>query len=224
MKEDLKVRFKDAPWFLNDENKEKFPPILIGGAGGIGSWTALFLTRAGYPVDITDFDILEESNLGGQFYFKEDIGRHKVTALNLAIFKSCGEMLLINIDTIEESYVCESPYVISAFDNMEARKNLFNSWKAFPDKRLFIDGRLSLEDFQIYVVTPDRIEEYEKTLFNDEEVEDLPCTMKQTSHVAAMIGTHITSLFLNYITNIRAEKEVRALPFCYEFFVPLYTN
>ena len=45
-----------------------------------------------------------------------------------------------------------------------------------------------------------------KTLFEDSEVPDLPCTMKQTSHIAAMIATHITSLFLNYITNKKSGK------------------
>jgi tRNA A37 threonylcarbamoyladenosine dehydratase len=74
MKENIKTRFKDAPWFLTETEKLSTPSILIGGAGGIGSWTTLFLTRAGYPVCVVDFDTLEDVNLGGQFFLKEDIG------------------------------------------------------------------------------------------------------------------------------------------------------
>jgi molybdopterin/thiamine biosynthesis adenylyltransferase len=223
MKENTKIRFKGAPWFLTEEEKLITPPILIGGAGGIGSWTTLFLTRAGYPVYVVDFDILEDVNLGGQFFLKENIGSSKVMALYYAVYQSCDTQISVEESMIDHDFVTKDPCIISAFDNMDARRVLFNKWKENSDREIFIDGRLSLEAFQIYVVTPGREEEYEKTLFEDSEVPDLPCTMKQTSHIAAMIATHITSLFLNYITNKRAGKEIRALPFYYEFFSPLYT-
>lgn len=223
MKENIKTRFKGAPWFLTETEKLSTSSILIGGAGGIGSWTTLFLTRAGYPVCVVDFDTLEDVNLGGQFFLKEDIGSSKVIALYHAIYQSCDTQIEVEECMIDHNFIAENPCIISAFDNMDARKVLFNKWKENPNREIFIDGRLSLETFQIYVVTSGREEEYEKTLFEDSEVPDLPCTMKQTSHIAAMIATHITSLFLNYITNKRAGKEIRALPFYYEFFSPLYT-
>ena len=61
--------------------------------------------------------------------------------------------------------------------------------------------RLTMEQLQIFCVTPDKIEEYEKHLFDDSEVEDAPCTMKQTSHSAAMIASHMVGLFSNHMTN-----------------------
>ena len=86
---------------------------------------------------------------------------------------------------------------------------------------IFIDGRLEMEQLQIFCVTPDKMEEYEKTLFDDAIVEDLPCTMKQTSHSAAMIASLMTSFFTNHITNVREGMIVREVPFYHEFFIPM---
>lgn len=78
-----------------------------------------------------------------------------------------------------------------------------------------------MEQMQVYCVTPDRIADYEATLFNDNEVEDAPCTMKQTSHAAAMIATLMTSFFTNHMVNVYERERVREIPFYHEFFIPL---
>lgn len=219
-------RFKDALWITTEKDPYNF--IFIGGAGGIGSWTSLFLARAGFHLYIADFDILEKHNLGGQIFSIEDIGKPKVEALSNIILNTSEvhidtSLVPINIETI--GY----PFMISCFDNMKARKNFFESWKRsiieenMENEGLLIDGRLSMESFQIYCVTSKNIEKYEKTLFNDDEVQDLPCTMKQTSHIAAMIASHITSMFTNHVVNLKRNRAERELPFLYEFFSPLYT-
>ena len=58
-------------------------------------------------------------------------------------------------------------------------------------------------------------------LFEDSEVEDAPCTMRQTSHSACMIASHMVASFTNHITNIYERETVRDVPFFYEFFIPL---
>lgn len=63
MKEIHSSRFKDAPWFPKEETN-----VVIGGAGGIGSWLSLLISRAGFFPIVYDFDILEEHNLAGQLY------------------------------------------------------------------------------------------------------------------------------------------------------------
>ena len=52
-------RFKDAPWFPQRDEL-----VMIGGAGGIGSWLSFFLVRAGFKPTVYDFDVIEEHNLG----------------------------------------------------------------------------------------------------------------------------------------------------------------
>lgn len=213
-------RFKDAPWFPETDEL-----CLVGGAGGIGSWLSFFLVRAGFKPIVYDFDIIEEHNLGGQLFRKSDINIAKVVALHDIIKTFCGE----EISTFNEKIDENSPthhFCFSAFDNMKARKDLFEVWKrsipGCPVQPVFIDGRLTMEQLQIFCVTPDRIIEYEtEHLFDDSEVEDAPCTMRQTSHTAAMIASKMVSMFTNHITNIYEREVVRDVPFFYEHFVPV---
>lgn len=53
----------------------------IAGLGGLGSNVAVALTRLRVgKLILTDFDVVEESNLNRQNYFPDQIGRHKVDA------------------------------------------------------------------------------------------------------------------------------------------------
>lgn len=212
-------RFKDAPWFPQRDEL-----VMIGGAGGIGSWLAFFLARAGFKPTIYDFDIIEEHNLGGQLFRHSDIGVPKVMAVQSILQAFCGD----TINTVSQAVTHETPthhFMFSAFDNMAARKTLFEVWKrSIPNcsvTPLFIDGRLEAEQLQIFCVTPGNMDEYERDhLFSDSEVEDTPCTMKQTSHAAAMIATHMMAFFTNHITNIYEREIIREVPFYYEYFIP----
>ena len=234
-------RFKDAPWFPKEETN-----VIVGGAGGIGSWLTLMLSRAGFFPIVYDFDILEEHNLAGQLYTKLDAEQNvlKVDALK----GLCKHFADTDITVMSEKYTKDSMshhYVFSAFDNMQARKDMFNSWreyvkewKEFKDiavmsketntniiEPIFIDGRLTAEQMQIFCVTPDKIEEYKKHLFDDTEVQDAPCTMKQTSHSAAMIASHMVGFFTNHMTNNAVGEKDRTVPFFWEYFIPInYIN
>ena len=62
-------------------------------------------------------------------------------------------------------------------------------------------------------------------LFDDTEVQDAPCTMKQTSHSAAMIASHMVGFFTNHMTNNAVEEKDRTVPFFWEYFIPInYIN
>lgn len=212
-------RFKDAPWFPKEDET-----VMIGGAGGISSWLTLFLARAGFKPIVYDFDVIEEHNTGGQLFRISDVGRHKVVALS-EIIKEFANDAMSGITTKIDENSPSHHFMFSGFDNMLARRNMFENWKRSINNcavtPILIDGRLEMEQLQIFCVTPDRIDEYEKTLFLDSEVEDTPCTMKQTSHAAAMIATLMTSFFTNHMTNIYEREIIRDVPFYYEFFIPL---
>jgi hypothetical protein len=214
-------RFKDAPWI--PQNNES---VFIGGAGGIGSWVSFFLARIGFSVIVHDFDIIEEHNTGGQLFRNSDIGQTKVEALFDIIHNYCGD----DISTAVERVDLNTPthwYMISAFDNMKARKDMFEvwerSWTLAPEgvTPVFIDGRLELEQLQIFCVTPSRAEEYREHLFDDSRVEEAPCSMKQSSHTAAMIASHMTAFFTNHIANTNEGMKIRSLPLYYEFVTPM---
>lgn len=213
-------RFKDAPWF-----PQRTELVMVGGAGGIGSWLTFFLAKAGFTPTIFDFDKVEEHNLGGQLFRQSDIGKSKVSAVSEIVWDFCG-VDISHSDSRIDTNSPTNPYMFSAFDNMQARKDLFTVWKRSHENctviPIFIDGRLLMEQMQIFCVTPENMEEYEREhLFNDSEVEDEPCTLKQTSHTAAMIATHMIGFFTNHITNIYERETIREVPFYYEYFVPI---
>lgn len=223
-------RFKDAPWFPKEETH-----VIVGGVGGIGSWLTLLLARAGFIPIVYDFDTFEEHNMSGQLVAKSSIGQIKVEAVKKAVLDFADTEIIAN----NEKYTADTMshhYVFSGFDNMQARKDMFNAWKDYVaeytaeydgegDTPIFIDGRLLMENMQIFCVTPDKIEEYEKHLFSDDEVKEAPCTLKQTSHSAAMIASHMVGFFTNHMTNNAEQDKVRALPFLWEYFIPInYIN
>lgn len=216
-------RFKDAPWFSLGVD------VLIGGAGGIGSWVSLLLSRAGFTPVIYDFDSYEMHNMAGQLCRKKDVGLSKVGALANTILEFSDTVC----HTFNEKYDENSmtgKFVFAGFDNMEARRMMFLNWKKlYGDNKeaVFIDGRLLAEQIQIYCVVggTDRVRKYEETaLFLDSEVEEAPCTMKQTSHIAAMIASFMTAFFTNHLTNV-LKGQSRNIPYFWEYFSPIgYLN
>lgn len=224
-------RFKDAPWFPLEEVN-----TIVGGVGGIGSWLTLMLARAGFIPLVYDFDTFEIHNMSGQLVPEKLIGKIKVDAVAEVVKDFTGT----TIHTFNEKYTADTMshcYVFSGFDNMQARKDMFSAWcdyveawqedvkdtpeVASQDIPIFIDGRLLMEQMQIFCVTPDKIDAYKEHLFDDAEVKEAPCTLKQTSHSAAMIASHMVGFFTNHMTNVYAKEVIRNVPFQWEYFIPL---
>ena len=109
--------------------------------------------------------------------------------------------------------------VITGFDNMEARKIVFEKWMSSHSKVL-IDGRLAAEKLQIYCICKDdkyHINEYKNNaLFDDGEATPEICSYKQTSHMASMIASFICNLITNYIEVSKVEF-IRELPYFIEY-------
>ena len=210
-------RFYDLPW-----NKEQLE-VLIGGAGGIGSWLTLFLSRIGHDIYLFDDDRVEEVNLGGQLFSKENIGYKKSEAIkfNCKAFNS--------FDTVNNQgwyeYPDALPFMFSCFDNMKSRKDMFQAWKESSESELFIDGRMLAEQMDIFCMSKDdsdHISRYENEfLFDDSEVEDQPCSARATSHCGAMIASYMTSLFTNYLTNKYMKHQTRDVPFRLKIDLPI---
>lgn len=214
------LRFQGLDWYSQDNA----PVVVVGGAGGIGSWLSFFLARANFNVTLSDFDTVEEHNIGGQLFKRNQIGKYKAEAVGRNVSEFSTNT--INAQTVkitEETATHE--FMFSAFDNMDARRAMFKVWKRSwnsMNRPIFIDGRLNAEQFQIFCVTPQNADEYERMhLFNDSEVEDAPCSAQQTTHTAAMIAGHMVGFFTNHITNINLREEVREIPFMYEYFTPM---
>lgn len=209
------TRFSSASWY----EEAKKTDITIVGVGGIGSHTVFNLSRI-HPSSIVmyDGDTVERVNMAGQFYNDHSIGMSKAHAIGCIIreFSGYNNYRAYNLN-IQENYVFPLTRItICGLDNMEARKIVFNKWKDHitggitPEniikECLFIDGRLSAEELQIYAIKGDdpyAIEKYEKEcLFDDSSAEHTLCSYKQTTYCASMIGSMITNIIVNHLSNI----------------------
>lgn len=209
------VRFHHAPWY--------FPgsiDVIVGGVGGIGSYLSFYLARQEVNLYLYDYDVIDETNMGGQLYNINQIGKSKTEAIKETIISSCGEESKVEIMGKYTDSSISNNIVFSCFDNMTARKLMFEKWEDLVKQNnwtnfdaIFIDGRLLAEEGQVFFVTPDKIEEYRKTLFNDDEVFPENCNYKSTSHCGAMISSLMISGFNNFIVNSKVKKKIRSVPF-----------
>jgi molybdopterin/thiamine biosynthesis adenylyltransferase len=200
-------RFKDAPWYLKSQEEK----ILVVGVGGIGSSTLYCLTKS-IPAQyyILDSDVVVEHNINTQYFRPNQVGKYKVEACK----DNCEYPGSKPIITIRKEFSDEYVSImISALDNMKARKQVYEIWKNQPDRQILIDGRLRSSLYEVYVVIPGREEEYEKTLFEDSEVDSGPCTFKQTAYFAMLIGARITHVLVNYLINKYTEEDTCNIPF-----------
>lgn len=213
-------RFKEAQWF--NPGLE----VIIGGLGSIGSWTSLSLARQDFHLFLYDMDQFEIHNSGSQLSKTSEVGKKKTAIARQNAFDYTNNNRVEIFDKYDENSLV-SNIMISCFDNMEARKIMFDKWsKAQLSKtkeyriehsdeiNVFIDSRMLLESGQIYCVdSKKRVDLYKETLFEDSEVETQPCSARATSHTGMMIASIITATLLNKVANKKLGFDLREVPF-----------
>lgn len=224
--DDSTSRFSGAEWF-NEIQKSR---IILAGLGGIGSWAALLLARM-VPATLClyDDDVVEVANMSGQLYGSKDVGFHKADAMARMV---AAYTSMSNLYAISEKFTAEKPagdIMICGFDNMGARRLFFDKWwnhvHQLPEelrrKCLYIDGRLSLDTFQVLCITGDdesNMERYQKEfLFTSGEADSTVCSRKQTTYLASMIGSYMVNMFTNFIANSLNPIIPYSLPFFTEY-------
>ena len=215
------ARFSNAMWY----NAIQCQEILLAGCGGIGSYVAFLLSRL-KPLRILLFDPdkVEEVNMAGQLYSHNNIGMYKVDAMNIMARNYSNYYSTFSFRRRIDKNSETSDIMICGFDNMAARKLFFEKWvyhvSQKPEEKrkncLFIDGRLAAEEFQVFCITGDdtyNIQKYkQECLFTDAEADETPCSYKQTTFIANMIGSVMVNLLVNFIANTIV-PDLRALPF-----------
>ena len=219
-----KVRFSSADWF----DQARSLNVAIYGVGGIGSWTAVNIARLGVDrITIIDPDTVNEVNMAGQLYQYSDIGKPKVETVTgiMSNFAQYYHTYTYRAHLSDITFFMKN-VTICGFDNMEARGIAFELWlkylksvqKESRNRYMFIDARLAAEELQIYCIMGDDLLAQGnygiKGLFSDEEAEEAPCTYKQTSYCAAMIGSLITSYVANFAARLAGfDSMERAIPY-----------
>ena len=208
--DDSTSRFSGTEWY--DEVTNKI--IMIAGCGGIGSNLAYQIARL-KPSSIVlyDDDTVELANMSGQLFKRSDIGNKKVSAVHNMI---CQYTNMYNVRAVSQRFT-NSTYptdiMMCGFDSMNARKTYYHAWKkhliTIPQEHckdcLFMDGRLTIDTFQVFCLTGEdtyNMERYEREfLFDDSQADSEVCSQKQTTYLACMIGSIMTNLFINWVAN-----------------------
>ena len=220
------TRFSGAEWFNEIQRKN----IIVAGQGGIGSNLSFQLARM-HPASMVlyDDDMVETVNMAGQLYARNDIGKSKVAAISDMITSYTNMQNIYAIKSKFTENTEAGDIMMCGFDNMEARKIFYTSWhdhvmsKPVEERKncLFLDGRLSMTDLQVFCITGDDAINAaiyrDKYLFSDSEAEHTVCSMKQTTYLACMIGSIMTNLFTNWAANLLDPIIPYDLPFFTEY-------
>jgi sulfur carrier protein ThiS adenylyltransferase len=122
----------------------------IAGAGGLGSNCAAALARSGIgTLIICDFDIIEETNLNRQFYFADQVGMEKTTALETNIKRISTDTIVITRQLELSPHNIPSVFsgcdvIVEAFDRADQKEMLIETVQTkMPDIPLVIGSGMA---------------------------------------------------------------------------------
>ncbi|MDZ4168229.1 MAG: sulfur carrier protein ThiS adenylyltransferase ThiF [Coriobacteriia bacterium] len=106
--------------------------VAVVGCGGLGSNAAQMLVRAGVrELTLIDFDVVDESNLNRQLFFRDQLGRFKTEALAETLGR-IAEDLTLHLHTLCATsdslvgLVCGCDVIIEAVDGAETKAMIAN--------------------------------------------------------------------------------------------------
>jgi sulfur carrier protein ThiS adenylyltransferase len=117
----------------------------IAGAGGLGSNCAAALVRCGIgSLVIADYDLVSESNLNRQFYFRDQVGMQKTAALEVNLRRIApGIRLSVHTQPVTRENVTElfsgCDVIVEAFDMADQKEMLIEAvLTKMPDMPLIV--------------------------------------------------------------------------------------
>ncbi len=140
----MQMKFSDIQYILSTKT------VGIAGAGGLGSNCAAALVRCGLgKLVIADFDIVDESNLNRQFYFRNQIGQPKVEALRHNLIRINPELRLtafnLRLDSQNIPRIFEGVDVlVEAFDRADQKEMLIETaLEQWPERNLVVGSGMA---------------------------------------------------------------------------------
>jgi len=214
-------RFKGAEWY----NSASGLDISIVGLGGTGSWLSIPLSRVGEnELYLFDKDEFDKKNLAGQLVSRQQTSVSKTTIAKKNI-EDYSDGNTINEYGFFDKESIVTPIIFVGVDSIPVRKLIFDKWyeeygKSDKFEAVLIDGRLTAESYQVFTIIPGtkELEEYRDNQLNEKGLQELPCTLKQTSHVAQQLAGEMVSIFTNWLT----KGVFRAIPYYIRKDIPMY--
>lgn len=201
-------------WFNPTDHQDR--GITIVGCGGIGSFSALALSKLigtnGPSMTLIDFDDVEPHNVPNQLFAWTQTEMSKVHALSTTCLIFGG----LQPEAVEGK-VQDHPYVLSdivvtGLDSMEARKDVWEAIGTTNTTRLLLDGRLLGERMTLHAIDMDDENAkayYEhELLYDDSEAEQAVCTAQAIIYVGMFVGGLTARAVAKYLTLGRVEHTV----------------
>lgn len=137
-----------ANTYLTPEERAALESVRVGiaGAGGLGSNCAMHLVRSGVKhITIADFDVVNESNLNRQFFFRDQIGQKKVEAVkaNLLRIEPDADIRAVDMRLDASSALeifADCGIVVEAFDAVDAKVMLVSAFASSGKKLVTASG------------------------------------------------------------------------------------
>lgn len=137
-----------ANTYLTPEERTLLESVRVGiaGAGGLGSNCAMHLVRSGVKhITIADFDVVNESNLNRQFFFRDQIGQKKVEAVkeNLLRIEPDADIRAVDMRLDASSareIFADCGIVVEAFDAVDAKVMLVSALASSGKKLVTASG------------------------------------------------------------------------------------
>lgn len=186
--------------------------ITLVGAGAIGSFTALAITKMGIAkLEVFDEDGVSEHNLPNQFFRSIDIRAFKVSALYNIIYMFCGAKIKERNKFYTKQKLQNT--VIVATDSMSSRRRVWEQFKAQSQCKVYIEARMGAELGMVYTIKKDKCldnkdrEFYESMLYSDNIVKPLPCTARSIIYNILMIASLICRAYKGIVCGEAIPKE-----------------
>ena len=137
-----------ANTYLTPEERAVLESARVGiaGAGGLGSNCAMHLVRAGIQhLTVVDFDVVNESNLTRQFFFRDQLGQKKVAALKENLLRIDPDADIRAVDmrldaSSAREVFADCDIVVEAFDVVDAKVMLVSSFASSGKKLVTASG------------------------------------------------------------------------------------
>ena len=137
-----------ANTYLTSEERAVLESARVGiaGAGGLGSNCAMHLVRAGVKhITVVDFDVVNESNLNRQFFFRDQLGQKKVEALKENLLRIDPDADIRDVDmrldaSSAREVFSDCDIVVEAFDVVDAKVMLVSSFASSGKKLVTASG------------------------------------------------------------------------------------
>lgn len=164
------------------------------------------LTKLGVnTIELFDMDTVEAHNIPNQLYGIDDGDVFKVKACeqHLNDLGSRVSNIFTNVTEITKDNINSFGWGDTVFclvDSMKARKELFEAMLETDRSKLWIETRMGLTGYRIYMVhleNQNEVDKYKETLYSDEDAEVSACGASQSVVTTAMqCASHAVGLWL----------------------------